>query len=48
MKKKFLKKFMALALSAVTAFSSVPALTVTAASNPYPATQDVDKFETNK
>ena len=43
MKKKFLKKFMVLALSAVTAFSSVPALTATAAGNPYPTTQDVDK-----
>ena len=35
MKKKLLKKLMVLALSAVTAFSAVPAATVTAAGNPY-------------
>lgn len=34
---------MVLALSAVTAFSAVPAATVTAAGNPYPTTQDVDR-----
>ena len=43
MKKKLLKKLMVLALSAVTAFSAVPAATVTAAGNPYPTTQDVDR-----
>lgn len=43
MKKKLLKKLMVLALSAVTAFSAVPAATVTAAGNPYPKTQDVDR-----
>ena len=42
MKKKLLKKLMVLALSAVTAFSAVPAAMVTAAGNPYPTTQDVD------
>ncbi len=34
MKKKLLKKLMVLALSAVTAFSAVPAAMVTAAGNP--------------
>ena len=34
---------MVLALSAVTAFSAVPAAMVTAAGNPYPTTQDVDR-----
>lgn len=43
MKKKLLKKLMVLALSAVTAFSAVPAAMVTAAGNPYPTTQDVDR-----
>ena len=43
MKKKLLKKLMVLALSAVTAFSAVPVATVTAAGNPYPTTQDVDR-----
>ena len=43
MKKKLLKKLMVLALSAATAFSAVPAAMVTAAGNPYPTTQDVDR-----
>lgn len=43
MKKRFLKKFMILTLSAATVLSSVPATTVTAAGNPYPTTQDVDQ-----
>lgn len=43
MKKKLLKKLMVLALSAATAFSAVPATMVTAAGNPYPTTQDVDR-----
>lgn len=34
---------MVLALSAATAFSAVPATMVTAAGNPYPTTQDVDR-----
>lgn len=43
MKKGILKKLMVLALSAVTAFSMVPAATVEAAWNPYPTQQNVDK-----
>lgn len=43
MKKRFLKKFMILTLSAATVLSSVPATTVAAAGNPYPTTQDVDQ-----